>query len=63
MSRTSPQSDAEELYIYSREDIERILGDSFVDLREVTDDDREAAECVDVLYDRLCDDFYGHVRE
>jgi len=62
MSRTSSQSDAEELYIYSREDIERILGDSFVDLREVTGDDREAAECVDVLYDRLCDDFYGHTR-
>lgn len=61
MSRTSPQSDAEELYIYSREDIERILGDSFVDLREVCGD-RDAAEAIDIVYAELTDDFYGHTR-
>jgi len=60
--QSSRPVEAEELYIYSREDIEKILGDAFVDLREVTGDDVEAAECVDVLYDRLTDDFYGHTR-
>ena len=51
--------DAEELYIYSAADFERILGDGFVDVREVVADDETAAQVVDILYRRLTDDFYA----
>jgi hypothetical protein len=51
--------DADELYVYSREDYGRILGDAFVDIREVVRDDETAADVVDIVYERLTDDFYG----
>ena len=36
MSANHPSvPDAQELYVYSREDYGRILGDAFVDIREV----------------------------
>jgi hypothetical protein len=50
--------DEEALYIYSAEDFGNILADAFVELRELTDDDETAAEAVDIVYDRLTDDFY-----
>lgn len=51
--------DCEELYVYSAEDLGRILGDGFVDVREVVADDETASEVVDVVYRRLTDDFYS----
>jgi len=60
MSANHPSvPDADELYVYSREDYGRILGDAFVDIREVVRDDETAADVVDIVYERLTDDFYG----
>jgi len=59
--RTFKPTEEEELYIYSQEDIERILGDAFVDLREISDDET-AAQSIDIMYERLIDDFYDHTR-
>jgi len=51
-------SDAEELYIYSDDDLSCILSDGFVDIREVVEDDETAAAVVDIVYGRLTDGFY-----
>ena len=49
-----------ELFVYSRADIEDdIVPDMFVDFREVMSDET-AAEAVDIVHERLTDDFYAH---
>ena len=49
-----------ELFVYSRNDIEDdIVPDMFVDFREIMSDET-AAEAVDIVYERLTDDFYSH---
>jgi len=64
MSANHPSvPDAQELYVYSREDYGRILGDAFVDIREIVPDDETAADVVDIVYERLTDDFYGATDE
>lgn len=64
MSANHPSvPDCEELYVYSRDDYERLLGDAFVDIREVVRDDETAANVVDIVYERLTDDFYGATDE
>lgn len=45
------------LYCYTDEDLSDILGDVFVEAREIVGDDR-AAKLVDIAYERLTDDFY-----
>lgn len=50
----------EELYIFSREDLEdQILPDVFVDLREEIGD-TDAATCIDIVHECLIDDYYSH---
>jgi hypothetical protein len=49
-----------ELFVYSRADVEDdIVPDMFVDFREVMSDET-AAEAVDIVLERLTDDFYSH---
>lgn len=47
----------EDLVVFSRAELDGILSDCFVDMREVVRDD-QAADCVDIVRDRLTDDFY-----
>lgn len=59
MRRDPRMTDAEDIYVYSEEDFSAILSDAFVEIREVRGvDDRQAAEAVDIVYERLTDDFY-----
>lgn len=51
-----------DLYIYSADDIERRLGDAFVDIRELPGmDDETAAEALDLVHHHLFDT-YSHSR-
>jgi hypothetical protein len=59
MRRPAPEAEATELYVYSEEDIAGIASDMYVDLREVMDDD-QAAEAVDICFERLTDGYYSH---
>lgn len=52
--------DDEHLYVYSPDDVADILADAFVDVREVVDDDDTATECIDIVYERLTDEYYTH---
>lgn len=51
--------DDDYLYILSEEDIQDILSDCFVDIREIVSDDETASECISVTYDRFTDEFYS----
>jgi len=57
--RTSRQRGSERLYVYSEEDVAKILSDCFIDMREVVDD-YEAARCLDIVQGRLTDDYYSN---
>lgn len=59
MVRADPEVDPSQIYIYSEEDIAGIASDMFVDMRQIMDDD-QAAEAVDICFERLTDDFYSH---
>lgn len=65
MADSAPDNDAVDvcdegqMYVYSEEDLSNILADAWVDMREVVGDDA-AAECLDICYNRLTDDFYTH---
>lgn len=54
-----PRDDEISLYVYSDEDIEDILGDCYVDIHELVDED-DAAAVLNLVHDRLTDDFYAH---
>lgn len=51
--------DDEQLYVYSEEDVAGIVSDMYVDVREVTNDDKTAAAIVEIFYERLTDDYYA----
>lgn len=58
MTRRDPRTrDAETLTVLSERDIEDMLADAFVEMREVTDDET-AATCVDIVHERLTDPWY-----
>jgi hypothetical protein len=50
--------DCEEIYIYSEKDLEAICSDVWLDLREVAGE-QAAAQCIEIVHDRLTDDFYS----
>jgi hypothetical protein len=48
-----------QLFVYSRDDIEDdIVPDMFVDFREIMPDET-AAEAVEIVHERLTDEFYS----
>jgi len=51
------------LYVYSTLDLEDIMGDTFVELREQLDSDDDAATAVEVAFENLTDEFYAHFDE
>lgn len=55
--RATPPLDCERLIVLSDDDIDRVLADTYVDLREFMTDD-QAAEALDVVRDRLTDRYY-----
>lgn len=60
--RSYEPRDDEDLLIYSEEDLAQILSDVYVDTREIVDDE-DAAQLIDVVYDRLTDTYYSHTDE
>jgi hypothetical protein len=64
MTRRDPRTrDAETLIVLSERDIEDMLADAFVEMREVTRDDETAAACVDIAHERLTDGWYFETDE
>jgi len=64
VTRHDPRSrDPETLLVLSEDDIEDILGDAFVDIRERVEDDATAAECVEIVHERLTDPWYYTTHE
>jgi hypothetical protein len=63
MTRRDPRTrDGETLIVLSEDDIEDMLADAFVEMREVTDDETAAA-CVEIVHERLTDPWYYTTHE
>jgi len=64
MTRRDPRTrDGETLIVLSGRDIEDMLADAFVDIRERVEDDATAAECVEIVHERLTDPWYYTTHE